>query len=295
MSLTEIFTDPLMSKIVIKAIVVGFLVSLCSSLLGVSLVLKRFSMIGDGLSHFGFFAVAIATVTGIFDFTLKGKQFSLALEFEMLVVVIVAIILLRLKNSKTKGDAAIAIFSTAGIALGSIIYNATGNNTMDVCTSLFGSSNIFTISNSDLIFSVVLSVAILIIFVLFYTRIFAVTFDSDFAAATGIKSNLYNTLIAVLTAVTIVLGMKMMGAIMVSGLIIFPALAAMRVCKSFKSVVLVSAVFSVVCFLIGFFIACTLSFQTGPTVVTVDVAAFIIFVIISKIKSKSAGKKALAK
>jgi len=268
------------------------LVSLCSSLLGVSLVLKRFSMIGDGLSHFGFFAVAIATVTGIFDFTIGNKPFSLALEFEMLVVVIVAIILLRLKNSKTKGDAAIAIFSTAGIALGSIVYNATGNNTMDVCTSLFGSSNIFTISDADLGFSVVLCVAILIFFVLFYTRIFAVTFDSDFAAATGIKSNFYNTFIAILTAVTIVLGMKMMGAIMVSGLIIFPALAAMRVCKSFKSVVIVSAVFSVVCFLIGFFIACTLSFQTGPTVVTVDVAAFILFLLISKIKAKINGKKA---
>ena len=293
MTFTEIFADPLMSKIVIKAIIVGFLVSLCSSLLGVSLVLKRFSMIGDGLSHFGFFAVAIATVTSIFNFTLKGKQFSLALEFEMLVVIIVAIILLRLKNSKTKGDAAIAIFSTAGIALGSIVYNATGNNTMDVCTSLFGSSNIFTISDADLIFSLVLSVAIIIVFIVFYTRIFAVTFDSDFAKATGIKSDFYNTLIAVLTAVTIVLGMKMMGAIMISGLIIFPALSAMRVCKSFKSVVLVSAVFAVVCFLIGFFIACRLSYQTGPTVVTVDVAAFILFVIVSKLKAKIGGKKAL--
>jgi len=292
MSISDILANPLMTTVVIKAIVVGFLVSLCSSLLGVSLVLKRFSMIGDGLSHFGFFAVAIATVTGIFDFTIGNKPFSLALEFEMLVVVIVAIILLRLKNSKTKGDAAIAIFSTAGIALGSIVYNATGNNTMDVCTSLFGSSNIFTISDADLGFSVVLCVAILIFFVLFYTRIFAVTFDSDFAAATGIKSNFYNTFIAILTAVTIVLGMKMMGAIMVSGLIIFPALAAMRVCKSFKSVVIVSAVFSVVCFLIGFFIACTLSFQTGPTVVTVDVAAFILFLLISKIKAKINGKKA---
>lgn len=293
MSLTEIFTDPLMTKIVLKAIVVGFLVSLCSSLLGVSLVLKRFSMIGDGLSHFGFFAVAIATVTGIFDFVIGGKQFSLALEFEMLVVILVAILLLRLKNSKTKGDAAIAIFSTAGIALGSIIYNATGNNTMDVCTSLFGSSNIFTISDADLVLSVVISIAIIIAFVLYYTRIFAVTFDSDFAAATGIKSGFYNTMIAILTAVTIVLGMKMMGAIMVSGLIIFPALSAMRLCKSFKSVVLVSAVFSVVCFLIGFFIACTLSFQTGPTVVTVDVFAFIIFVIIEKLKNKSTKKKVL--
>ena len=293
MTFTEIFADPLMSKIVIKAIIVGFLVSLCSSLLGVSLVLKRFSMIGDGLSHFGFFAVAIATVTSIFNFTLKGKQFSLALEFEMLVVIIVAIILLRLKNSKTKGDAAIAIFSTAGIALGSIVYNATGNNTMDVCTSLFGSSNIFTISDADLIFSLVLSVAIIIVFIVFYTRIFAVTFDSDFAKATGIKSDFYNTLIAVLTAVTIVLGMKMMGAIMISGLIIFPALSAMRVCKSFKSVVLVSAVFAVVCFLIGFFIACRLSYQTGPTVVTVDVAAFILFLIVSKLKAKHGGKKAL--
>lgn len=279
MTFSEMFSDSMIMGIVIKAIIVGFLVSLCSSLLGVSLVLKRYSMIGDGLSHFGFFAVAITTVTGVFG--------NFSLEFEMLIVIIVAVILLRLNSSsKTKGDAAIAIFSTAGIALGSIIYNATGNNTMDVCTSLFGSTNIFTISTGNLIFSVCVSLLVIALFWLFYVKIFAVTFDSDFAKATGTKVNFYNTLIAVLTAVTIVLGMKMMGAIMISGLIIFPALSSMRVCKSFKSVVVVSAVFSVVCFIIGFFIACRYSFQTGPTVVTVDVAAFIIFLLASKLKPK---------
>lgn len=279
MTFSEMFSDPMITGIILKALAVGFLVSLCSSLLGVSLVLKRYSMIGDGLSHFGFFAVAIATVTGAF-----GK---FSLEFEMLIVVAVAIILLRLNNNaKTKGDAAIAIFSTAGIALGSILYNATGNNTMDVCTSLFGSSNIFTISAGDMAFSVTLSVIIIAVFIIFYLRIFAVTFDSDFAKATGTKANFYNTLIAVLTAVTIVIGMKMMGAIMISGLIIFPALSSMRLCKSFRSVVILSGVLSVVCFLIGFFIACRFSFQTGPTVVSIDVLIFIIFVIISKISAK---------
>lgn len=286
MSFSQMFADPMISEIIIKAILVGFMVSLCSSLLGVSLVLKRFSMIGDGLSHFGFFAVAIATTTKAFDIILNGKNFSFALEFEMLVVVLVAIIILRINSSKTKGDAAIAIFSTAGIALGSIIYNITGNNTMDVCTSLFGSTSIFTISNTDLIFTIVTSVLVIALFVIFYSRIFAVTFDSEFSRATGTSANFFNTLIAVLTAVTIVIGMKMMGAIMISGLIIFPALSAMRVCKSFKGVVLTSAVFSVVCFLIGFFIACRFSFQTGPTVVTIDVFAFIVFLIISKLKSR---------
>jgi zinc transport system permease protein len=279
MTFSEMFNDPMITTIIIKAVIVGFLVSLCSSLLGVSLVLKRYSMIGDGLSHFGFFAVAIATVTHVFG--------NFSLEFEMLVVVAVAVILLRLNgNSKTKGDAAIAIFSTAGIALGSIIYNATGNNTMDVCTSLFGSTNIFTISDVDMAFSVIVSVIVLVMFIVFYAKIFAVTFDSDFAKATGTKVNVYNTMIAILTAVIIVLGMKMMGAIMISGLIIFPALSSMRVCKSFKGVVILSGVMSVVCFLIGFFIACRYSFQTGPTVVTIDVFVFTVFLIISKFTSK---------
>lgn len=279
MTLKEIFADPIMIDIIIKATVVGFLVSLCASLLGVSLVLKRYSMIGDGLSHFGFLAVAVATTTGIFG--------NFSLEVEMAVVILVAIVILRIGNrSKTTGDAAIAIFSTAGIALGSIVYNITGNNTMDVCTSLFGSSNIFTISDSDLLISVIAGLIILTVFVLFYTRIFAVTFDSDFASATGTNSTAMNTIIAVLAAVVIVLGMKMMGAIMVSGLIIFPALSSMRLCKSFKSVVLLSGIFSVAGFLIGFYIACRMSFQTGPTVVTVDVLIFVICLAISAITKR---------
>jgi zinc transport system permease protein len=277
MTIVEMFSDPLLVKIIIKALIVGGLVSLCASLLGVSLVLKRFSMIGDGLSHVGFCVLAIATVLGL-------KQYSL--ELGVPAVIITAFFLLRLtENSKMKGDSALALISTGSIALGSLIYNFSDSRNTDICNSLFGSASIITLTDKDLVLSIVLSVAVIVLFALSYHKLFAITFDENFSKATGIKVNLYNILLAVLTAVTVVVGMRMMGAIMISALVVFPALSAMRVCKSFKWVVIVSAIISIVTFVVGFFLACRMSFQTGATVVSVQVATFAIFAIIGAIIS----------
>lgn len=277
-TISEMFSNPLLIRIIIKALVVGVLVSLCASLLGVSLVLKRFSMIGDGLSHVGFCALAIATVLGL-------KEYSL--EIGVPIVIITAFFLLRLtENSKLKGDSALALISTGSIAVGSLIYNFSDTRNTDICNSLFGSASIITLTDKDLVLSIVLSVAVIVLFALFYHKLFAITFDENFSKATGIRVNVYNVLLAVLTAVTVVVGMRMMGAIMISALVVFPALSAMRVCKSFRSVVLVSAIISVVTFIIGFFTACKLSFQTGATVVSVQVATFVIFALIGAITGR---------
>ena len=276
MTIADIFNNPIIANIVIKALIVGVLVALCSSLLGVSLVLKRLSMIGDGLSHVGFGALAIATVLDVGDWSL---------ELSIPIVIIAAFFLLKLgENSKVKGDAALAIFSTGAIAIGSIIYNYSGNRNTDICNSLFGSASIITLGNKDLVLSILLSVLVLTFFVVFYTKIFAITFDEVFAQATGLKADLYKLLIAIFTAVTIVLGMKFMGAIMISALITFPPITAMRVCKSFRSVVICSAIISVVCYIIGFFIACLAGWQTGATVAAVNLAAFLIFSLIGMLE-----------
>lgn len=283
MTVYEIFSDPFIAEIVVKALSVGILVSLCASMLGVSLVLNRFSMIGDGLSHVGFFALAIAGV-------LKMANFKL--EVSLVIVVAAAFLIFWLKdNSKIKGDAATALISTGAIAIGSLIFNMSGARNTDICNSLFGSSSIITLTNKELVISILLSVITLVMFVLFYNRIFAMTFDDTFARATGIKTKLYKTMIAILTAITIVLGMEMMGAIMISALVVFPSLSSMRVCKSFRSVVICSAVLGIFCFVLGFFGACRLSFQTGPTVVTVHIAAFLIFSFIGYITGQRLWKK----
>ena len=283
MTLVEMFSDPLLVKIIVKALVVGVLVSLCASLLGVSLVLKRFSMIGDGLSHVGFCVLAIATVLGL-------KQYSL--ELGVPAVIITAFFLLRLtENSKMKGDSALALISTGSIALGSLIYNFSDSRNTDICNSLFGSASIITLTDKDLILSIVLSIAVIVLFALSYHKIFAITFDENFSKATGIKVNLYNILLAVLTAVTVVVGMRMMGAIMISALVVFPALSAMRVCKSFRGVVIVSAIISIITFVVGFFLACRMSFQTGATVVSVQVITFAIFALLGAVISGKIFKK----
>jgi len=283
MTIVEMFSDPLLVKIIIKALIVGGLVSLCASLLGVSLVLKRFSMIGDGLSHVGFCVLAIATVLGL-------KQYSL--ELGVPAVIITAFFLLRLtENSKMKGDSALALISTGSIALGSLIYNFSDSRNTDICNSLFGSASIITLTDKDLVLSIVLSIAVIVLFALSYHKLFAITFDENFSKATGIKVNLYNILLAVLTAVTVVVGMRMMGAIMISALVVFPALSAMRVCKSFKWVVIVSAIVSIITFVIGFFLACRMSFQTGATVVSVQVITFAIFAVLGAIISGKFFKK----
>lgn len=253
-----------------RALIVGVLVSLCAALLGVSLVLKRYSMIGDGLSHVGFGALAIASALGFAP-----------LAFTVPVVVVAAVLLLRLsRSSRVHGDAAIAIISSSALAIGVITVSLTTGMNTEVSSYMFGS--ILSLSRSDAILSVVLSLAVLVLFVLFYPRIFAVTFDETFSRATGTKTELYNTLLAVLTAVTVVLGMRMMGALLISSLIIFPALSAMRVCKSFKAVVLCSAAISVVCFVVGITASYFLETPTGASIVVADLAAFGLFTLIGR-------------
>lgn len=252
-------------QFLVRAIVGGLLVSLCAALLGVSLVLKRYSMIGDGLSHVGFGALAIATAANVAP-----------LEFAIPIVVAAAFLLLRIsENSKIKGDAAIAIISTAALAIGIMVASmSTGLNT-DINSYLFGS--ILSMSAEDVWLCIILSVIVLCLFVAFYNKIFAVTFDENFAKATGTKAGVYNMIIALLTALTIVVGMKMMGSLLISSLIIFPAITSMRVCKRFKTVMITSAIVSVVCFFVGIVISYMYSTPTGASIVIVNLGALILF------------------
>ena len=239
-----------------RALLVGVLVSLCAALLGVSLVLKRYSMIGDGLSHVGFGALAVASA-------LHLTPLAVAVP----VVIVAAVLLLRLSESKKiKGDAAIALISSSALAIGVISVSMTTGMNTEVSSYMFGS--ILSLSRTDTVLSVVLSAAVLALFIAFYPRLFAVTLDETFSKATGTRTELYNTLLAVLTAVTVVLGMRMMGALLISSLIIFPALSAMRVCRSFRAVILTAAAVSVSCFLIGAVASYFLETPTGATMPT---------------------------
>ncbi len=279
MSIAEIFASPWLLTVIIKALVVGLLVSLCASLLGVSLVLKRYSMIGDGLSHVGFGALAVSTLLDL------GTDFSL--EISIPIVIIAAFIILRVsESSKMSGDSAIAMISTGSMAVGVLIYSFTSGYTTDVCNSLFGSASIITLTDKDLGLSIVLSVCVIALFALFYSRIFAVTFDETFAKATGIRAELYKMLLALLTAVTVVLGMRMLGSIMISALIVFPTLTAMRLCKTFKSVAVCAACVATICFIAGFAFSCICAVPAGASVVLANIVAFTVFAIISKIKEK---------
>ena len=248
-----------------RALIVGVLVSLCAALLGVSLVLKRYSMIGDGLSHVGFGALAIASA------------FHLApLAVAVPVVVLAAVLLLRIsQSSRIKGDAWIALVSSSALAIGVICVSLTTGMNTEVSSYMFGS--VLSLSRPDAVLSVLLSLAVLLLFVLFYPRLFAVTFDETFARATGTRTGAYNTLLAVLTAVTVVLGMRMMGALLISSLIIFPALSAMRVCRSFRSVIVCAACISVGCFLVGLVASFFLSTPTGASIVVANLLVFGVF------------------
>jgi len=260
------------------ALIVGVLIALCSSLLGVILVLKRFSYIGDGLSHVAFGAMAIAAVVGLTD------RMILTLP----ITTICAILLLWTgQNTKIKGDAAIAMISVGALAVGYLLMNlfpTSSNISGDVCTTLFGSMKILTLTKSEVILSIVLSVVVVILFVAFYNRFFAVTFDESFAKAVGTKTNLLNLLIATIIAVIIVLAMNLVGSLLVSALVIFPALSAMRVFKSFRSVTICAAVISVVCALIGIIVSILMDTPVGSTIVITDIAAFLVCTIIGKIK-----------
>lgn len=259
-----------------RAIIVGVLVALCAALLGVTLVLKRYSMIGDGLSHVGFGALCVALAMNVAP-----------LAISVPVVIISAFLLLRISdNSKIKGDAAIALISSTALAVGILVTSMTTGLNSDVNGYMFGS--ILAMSSTDVVISIILSVAVLVLYCVFYNKIFSVTFDESFATATGTKTGMYNTLIALLTAITVVIGMRIMGAMLISSLVIFPALTAMRVCKTFRKVVIVSAAVSVICFFIGLFVSFAFSMPAGASVVAVNAIMFAVFSAAGIIKSKKA-------
>ncbi len=262
------------------ALIAGLLISLCASLLGVTLVLKRYSMIGDGLSHVAFGAMSVAAVCSLAPMAVT-----------LPVTVIAAVILLGVNsNGKIKGDAAIAMISVGALALGYLLMNVftvSTNISGDVCTTLFGSTSILTLTESDIILCITLAITVILVFVLFYHKIFAVTFDESFASATGTSTKLYNNLIAVVTAVVIVLAMNLVGALLVSALIIFPALTAMRVFKSFFSVIIGAAVISVCCTLIGLLTAIVFGTPVGSTIVVTDIVIFAVFSVIGKIAGRT--------
>ena len=268
--LQEMFSYPFL----VRAMIGGICISLCASLLGVSLVLKRYSMIGDGLSHVSFGALSIAVA------------FNWApLAVSIPVVAAAAVLLLRITgNGKIKSDAAIAMISAGSLAIGIIVTSLTTGMTTDVSSYMFGS--ILAMSREDMYLSVVLSVIVLGMFVICYNKVFAVTFDESFAKATGVRVSAYNLLIAVLTAITIVLGMRMMGAMLISSLVIFPALTSMRIFKSFFGVVVSSGVVSVVCFFIGLVLSYVYSITAGASVVVVNLVMFGVFCIVQILKQK---------
>ena len=250
------------------ALIVGVLIALCSSLLGVTLVLKRFSFIGDGLSHVAFGAMAIAAVL----------QITNEMPLVMVITIISAVLLLRTgQNTKIKGDAAIAMISVGALAIGYLlmnIFSTSSNLSGDVCSTLFGSTSILTLSPVEVWLCVGMSVLVVAVFILFYNKIFAVTFDENFARATGTKAGLYNLLIAIVVAVIIVLAMNLVGSLLISALVIFPALSAMRMFKSFRSVTICAAALSVFCALIGILVSILAGTPVGSTIVAVQIIAF---------------------
>lgn len=282
--MTEIIQNTIMSfrlyPFIRNAMIVGVLIALCSSLLGVTLVLKRFSFIGDGLSHVAFGAMAVAAVTGLTN--------------QMLIVypltILSAVLLLKTgQNAKIKGDASLAMISVGALGIGYLLMNLfpkSSNVSGDVCTTLFGSSSIFTLSETDVWLCIVMSAIVLLVFILFYNRIFAVTFDEVFATATGTKAKVYNLIIAVITAVIIVLAMNLVGSLLISALVIFPALSAMRVFKNFRAVVICSACISVFCTAVGLLIHVNGSTPVGSTIVVMDIVVFAIFTLIGFILRK---------
>ena len=260
------------------ALVVGVLIALCSSLLGVTLVLKRFSFIGDGLSHVAFGAMSVAAVLGLAD----------DMPLTLGVTVISAVLLLRTgQNTKIKGDAAIAMISVGSLAMGYLLMNLFSTSTNlsgDVCSTLFGSTSILTLTRQEVWLCIGLSAAVVAIFVLFYNKIFAVTFDESFARAVGSRAEGYNLLIAVTIAIVIVLAMNLVGSLLISALVVFPALSAMRVYKSFRAVTLCSAVLSVCCTALGIPISILAGTPVGSTIVAVDIAAFVCFSAVGRLK-----------
>ena len=262
---------------VVYALVVGVFIALCSSLFGVSLVLKRFSFIGDGLSHVAFGAMSVSAVLNLANDTL----------LTMPITILVAIILLKLgENAKIKGDALIAILSVGSLAIGYMLVNmfsSSANVSGDVCTSLFGSTSILTLTKIEVIVCITMSLVVISLYIVFYNKIFAITFDETFAKATGVNTERYNLFIAIIIAIIIVLGMNLVGSLLISALIVFPALSAMRLMKTFRAVVICSAVMSIICALLGILSSILLSTPVGSTIVLVNIILFILSSIIGKV------------
>lgn len=274
------FAEYLSYPFVRNAFIVGILISLCSALLGVTLVLKRYSYIGDGLSHVAFGAMAIAAVLNVTNNMLVI----------MPITVISAILLLGIKQKgKIKGDAAISVISVSSLALGYLLLNifpTSSNISGDVCSSLFGSTLILTLSKADVWICIITALTVISVYILLYNKIFAITFDEDFSKAIGLKTDLYNILIAIITAFVIALSMRLVGSLLIAALIIFPALSAMRIFKSFKSVVIASSIISVIASSIGLIVSVLYGTPVGATIVAVDVLVLLFFSILGYIKSK---------
>ena len=265
--LVEMFSFPFL----VRAVTVGLLVSLCASLLGVSLSLRHFSLIGDGLSHVGFGSLAVA-------FALHTAPLTIAIP----VCVLAAFLLLKIDgNSSISGDAAIALISSGALAIGVMTVSLTTGMNTDVCNYMFGS--ILALSKADARLSIILSIAVIILFTVCYLQIFAITFDENFAKATGIKTGIYNSAMAVCTALTVVLGMRMMGALLISSLIIFPAMSAMRIFKRFATVTIASVIISVVCFITGMILSYKFNIPSGAGVVCVNIVFFALSFCIGKL------------
>ncbi len=283
MTISEIFRtlgDYFSFSFVRYAFVVSILISLCAAMLGVSLVLKRYSMIGDGLSHIAFGAGAVSAALNV-----VGMAVTLP------VTVVTAVVLLKSRpKKKIMGDSAIAMLSAGSLALGYLILNVTdttsSNLSGDVCTSLFGSTSILTLSASDVTLCLILAVCVVLVFALFYNKLFAVTFDERFAKATGVRSDVYNLILAVMSAVVIVMGMKLVGALLISALVIFPALSAMRICKSYKGVIFASGIIAVLSSALGLIFALVLETPVGAGIVCVNIAAFGICALVGEFKRR---------
>lgn len=270
----EIIETMMSYPFMVRALTVGILVSLCAALLGVSMVLKRYSMIGDGLSHVGFAALAAAAATGMAP-----------LKVAIPICILAAFLMLRIsENSRLKGDSAVAIVCSGSLAVGVMIISLSSGMNTDVSNYMFGS--ILSISEDDAVVTRILSVIVIIVFLVFYNRIFAVTFDENFAKATGTRTGVYNMILAILTAVTVVIGMRLMGALLISSLIIFPSLSAMRICKRYKTVMICSVIISVISFVIGISVSFMYSTPAGASIVCVNLAVFLIMVLVGFIKNK---------
>ncbi len=257
----------------IRAFIVGLLISLCASLVGVSLVLRRNSMIGDGLSHVAFGAFSIATVLNLAP-----------LEFSIPIVIVVSFLVLKLNNNKIHGDSLIALISASSLALGTFIISITKGVNIDINNYLFGS--ILSVNQTDLIVSVILSIFIILLYLVSYNKIFAITFDENFSKSIGIKTNFYNMIFSLLCSLIVVLGMRLMGALLISSLIIFPSISSMQLCKKFKTVVISSIFISVLSFIVGLVVSYTYGTPTGATIVIINLIIFIMFKLLSLVRRK---------